>query len=143
MSQNRTVVSPDPLARWRLSGLNCTDNTASECPVMTNKWQMYQHKVFSNVDIYFTPKKITQMGVSTKIMREGMALTGYAGRTTCDRFNAKDCLWLIYNLQYLLHRDCNKPEKLKSFSNTKIIPRKLLDKARNHVGIAKLCSLEQ
>lgn len=28
-SQNLTVVSPDPLASLRLSGLNCTDITAS------------------------------------------------------------------------------------------------------------------
>ena len=81
--------------------------------------------------------------MSNKIMREGMALTGYAGRTACDRFNAKNCLWLIYNLQYLLHRDCNKAQDLKYFSNIKIISRKLLHKVQNHVGIAKLSSLEQ
>jgi len=31
-SQNLTVVSPDPLASLRLSGLNCTDITASAWP---------------------------------------------------------------------------------------------------------------
>lgn len=32
MSQNLTVVSPEPLARWRPSGLKLTDITASAWP---------------------------------------------------------------------------------------------------------------
>jgi len=32
MSQSRTVVSPDPLASWRPSGLKATVRTASVCP---------------------------------------------------------------------------------------------------------------
>lgn len=32
-SHSRTVVSPEPLAMYRPLGLNCTDNTASACPV--------------------------------------------------------------------------------------------------------------
>lgn len=33
-SQNRTVVSPDPLARWRPLGEKFTESTASPCPAM-------------------------------------------------------------------------------------------------------------
>lgn len=41
-SQNLTVVSPDPLANFLLSGLNWTDITASACPGNELKSMIYQ-----------------------------------------------------------------------------------------------------